>query len=497
MTSTVFQSGTVITSPWLNDVNTTTYTGLPNEIAARTAADSAITGTLASSSGSSTVGYTQGGAGAVTSTVQNKLRESVSVKDFGAVGNGTTDDTAAIQAAINAAYKFSDTYPGLSKGKVYFPPGVYLITSTLDASSIGAMYGESRHECVIKYSGASTTITCNSGIQINELAFLGTGTQTALNFPTLAYLSQVIGNSFYNFAKAINYANSSGTSTYNYIELNIFQSCTIGLAFTGIVTTTFVVGNQFNTGTTAISCGNNFSVQVTNNVFEDVQTGILIPNGGVFATGLISGNWFERSGASLFANIIPYQDNSVAPGFFLNNTFSANRYVNAGTFTYGINGVVTETGEVTLTTANKSGNDGRTYSRGSSTPAIATALAFTAPNNYTFQTQSAVASLASPGGDYIFDLGAGSSGQRYGAVRPAIDNVANLGDTSYRWLTAYIGVVKQTVYTVATLPSASTSGAGAKAFVSDATATTFASTVVGGGANNVPVYSDGTNWKIG
>lgn len=54
-----------------------------------------------------------------------------------------------------------------------------------------------------------------------------------------------------------------------------------------------------------------------------------------------------------------------------------------------------------------------------------------------------------------------------------------------------------TVYTVATLPSAVTSGMGSRSFVSDASATTFASIVVGGGANKVPVYSDGTNWKIG
>jgi hypothetical protein len=54
-----------------------------------------------------------------------------------------------------------------------------------------------------------------------------------------------------------------------------------------------------------------------------------------------------------------------------------------------------------------------------------------------------------------------------------------------------------TVYTVATLPSAATSGVGARAFVSDALTTVFASTVAGGGANKVPVYSDGANWKIG
>jgi hypothetical protein len=53
------------------------------------------------------------------------------------------------------------------------------------------------------------------------------------------------------------------------------------------------------------------------------------------------------------------------------------------------------------------------------------------------------------------------------------------------------------VYTVATLPSAVSSGAGTRAFVSDANSTTFASTVVGGGSNIVPVYSNGTVWKIG
>jgi hypothetical protein len=52
-------------------------------------------------------------------------------------------------------------------------------------------------------------------------------------------------------------------------------------------------------------------------------------------------------------------------------------------------------------------------------------------------------------------------------------------------------------YTVSTLPSAVTSGKGARAFVTDALTPTFGATVVTGGAVAVPVYSDGTNWKVG
>jgi hypothetical protein len=54
-----------------------------------------------------------------------------------------------------------------------------------------------------------------------------------------------------------------------------------------------------------------------------------------------------------------------------------------------------------------------------------------------------------------------------------------------------------TNYTVATLPSAVTSGKGARSFVTDALGPTFGATVVTGGAVATPVYSDGTNWKVG
>jgi hypothetical protein len=60
------------------------------------------------------------------------------------------------------------------------------------------------------------------------------------------------------------------------------------------------------------------------------------------------------------------------------------------------------------------------------------------------------------------------------------------------------GIIPATTnYTVATLPSAVTSGVGARSFVTDALAPTFGATVVGVGTVKVPVYSDGANWKVG
>lgn len=78
-------------------------------------------------------------------------------------------------------------------------------------------------------------------------------------------------------------------------------------------------------------------------------------------------------------------------------------------------------------------------------------------------------------------------------------------DTLNNILRQYFGVLDNLasqfclsgVYEVATLPGASTLGAGARAFVIDSSVSTFGTTVVGGGSTKVPVYSDGTDWKVG
>lgn len=64
----------------------------------------------------------------------------------------------------------------------------------------------------------------------------------------------------------------------------------------------------------------------------------------------------------------------------------------------------------------------------------------------------------------------------------------------YSWLT---DLAAPPVKAVGGLPPAAKLGINARAFVTDATVATFGTVVVGGGTNKVPVYSDGTAWRIG
>jgi hypothetical protein len=128
MSSTSFSSGTVIASPWLNDVNKVAYSKtFPDGTVAVTAAPG-------SSLDATNVSYEQGSTGYVSTTVAAKLKQVVSVKDFGAKGDGVTDDTAAIQTAINAlnpyVYGSSMNY-AQGGGTLYFPSGNYFVTSTI------------------------------------------------------------------------------------------------------------------------------------------------------------------------------------------------------------------------------------------------------------------------------------------------------------------------------------------------------------------------------
>ena len=115
-------------------------------------------------SGSSVVGFLQTGTSAVSRTVQQKLNESVSVKDFGATGDGSTNDTVAIQAALNSGAK-----------KIYAPAATYKIFGTLTIPTGVCLEGDGPEQTI--FDGSSTTyaaLTSGRHIQTAE------GSYTAL-----------------------------------------------------------------------------------------------------------------------------------------------------------------------------------------------------------------------------------------------------------------------------------------------------------------------------
>lgn len=71
-------------------------------------------------------------AGAVAKTLHDKMQEFVSVKDFGAVGDGVTDDTAALNTAF--------AYGVNNKVQIHIPSGTYVVTDTLWVTPEGSTF---------------------------------------------------------------------------------------------------------------------------------------------------------------------------------------------------------------------------------------------------------------------------------------------------------------------------------------------------------------------
>ena len=124
---------------------------------------------LTRADGASNATYTPAGTGAVATTVQAKLRESVSVKDFGAVGDGVTDDTAAIQAACTAALN------------VFFPSGSYLVSSGITLQAGASIFGDNPINTFVNFSGTGALFTCTVGeyTSVKDISLYGTKTAPA------------------------------------------------------------------------------------------------------------------------------------------------------------------------------------------------------------------------------------------------------------------------------------------------------------------------------
>ena len=126
--------------------------------------------------------YTAPGAGAVNRSGASKLADVISVKDYGAAGDGVTDDLTAINNALSAAS---------SKGqRILFPAGTYAVSGTVVVPSKTEIEGVGRGDAssintVIKalpnFNGSTvvqmgTGPAANFGVQVKNMTIDGSGT---------------------------------------------------------------------------------------------------------------------------------------------------------------------------------------------------------------------------------------------------------------------------------------------------------------------------------
>jgi hypothetical protein len=84
----------------------------------------------------------------ITQSLQSWLDQFATVKDFGAVGDGDTDDTAAINRALNQLY-CQEVNPQIRRS-LFFPAGVYKVSGTIVIPPFATLIGEGADNSVIQ-----------------------------------------------------------------------------------------------------------------------------------------------------------------------------------------------------------------------------------------------------------------------------------------------------------------------------------------------------------
>ena len=96
-----------------------------------------------------------GASGDVTRTLQQTLDDYVSVKAFGAVGDGSTADATAIQRAIEELYSDTDQSDARSHRILFFPAGQYNVNTAIKIPPFAHLVGEGPDKTIIYQAGGN------------------------------------------------------------------------------------------------------------------------------------------------------------------------------------------------------------------------------------------------------------------------------------------------------------------------------------------------------
>lgn len=407
-----------------------------------------------------------------------------SVKAFGAIGDGSTDDTTAINAAITAAE--------VNGGTVLFPPASYGISSTgLIVNSQTQKVNLTGYGATLKAIAAGTTLlTLN-----NEDNGVAAAAVYGLNFNCNSQTGTNIG---------LLLKDNVGSSVHDFTILG----CSYGVRMQNVTASAWTEGNSLYDG------------GISNNTVAGIDHiisggGGSFDNNGLYNLGLSNnalGIHFETGSTP-----VRYTMSNVVIWLFANQTamqldalfwegvrwqFNIEAFATTGTvgvkttgtFSYGASGGTSNDIEIGFTddfpvATPFSGTEGFTWRSGS--------------NKYSWQgknTEQLWSTNAANPAMAIYPATAGGQiwfGDSTSAL--AWDFSRTYGSGLMTWngtLAATLGF-QAPVVAVASLPACNGGAEGTIYGVNNATATTFNSTVAAGGSNHVQVYCNGTNWVIG
>ena len=398
----------------------------------------------------------------VATNVEAKLAQYISVQDFGAIGDGVASDYTAFTNAIAYCYAQNLTLFAPNTGSSYnigsalninckFVAGDYRVFSGAGTITIAAGCVETIYSAWFNNDSPASTIFATG--HVPNWVKLDTGVEhkirddapTATTYQTRTFVSGagVDGDDVGVGAYRIDVADSQAV---------LDDPTKAGVLYGIVVTIDPVVARS--------------------DIPNDDATGILVQNGGTqkATDAFYVGRNPSVSGVDW--NAIFSSDAWASVGISLNG-YHESYGIDMGTGTF-VFAAMRLPNNVYISARNAANTDDVAVIKLASDDTVQLGAS---------SSSGSSAKLVNTAGGYLkFEISNNATSQ----PRIAFSNTLQI-DGPYR----------QTPILIANLPLASIAGVGARSFVSDSSVTTFASIVASGGSSPVPVYSDGTNWRVG
>jgi hypothetical protein len=122
----------------------------------------------------------------ITRTLQQRLDDYVSVKSFGATGDGSTDDVLAIQRAIDELYSDTDEADVRSHRILFFPAGTYKVSTSITVPRYAHLVGEGPDKTILYQTGGNAPVMVTEDLSGNTY-----GSILSATFPTEIQISNL------------------------------------------------------------------------------------------------------------------------------------------------------------------------------------------------------------------------------------------------------------------------------------------------------------------